>query len=98
MSEAFNAVWGKEDQHPKLQNYRYDCSRETLQFSVESEQVSVPMEYPDLITIANMLVQFQQSYVMPGLKFEYYLKGNVIGTGFVRALVNSNGTQTLSEE
>ena len=58
----------------------------------------MPLEYPDLITFANMLLSFQQAYVMPGLTFEFWSGGMVIaeGTASVQLAAN-NGTQALAQ-
>ena len=84
MSQAFSAVWKQEDQHPKLADNEFTCYKASLELQIQTEDVTAPLEYPDLIIIGELISRFQQQYILPGLDFEFWLKGQQIGHGLVQ--------------
>ena len=92
LNSAFNAVWQQDDQHPKLDSNKYECEKGGLDFRIDGTQASMPIEFPDLAALANMIFYFQQTFVTPGLTFEYWFKGRVIGTGSAQMLFAGNAT------
>ena len=98
LNSAFNAVWRQDDQHPRLDDNDYDCQKGGLDLRIRGTQMSLPIEYPDLASIANMIFYFQQMFVTPGLTFEYWFKGTLIGTGSAQTLYAVNATGSLDQE
>ncbi|KAL6716816.1 hypothetical protein ACLMJK_004728 [Lecanora helva] len=95
LNSAFNAVYQKANQAPKLPNNEYTCNKNGLDLQLKGTSGIVLLDYPDLNKVANMIFYFQQHFVMPGLTFEYYYKGQVVGRGVVKMLlaaaVNATG-------
>ncbi len=98
MTQAFAAVWKQNEQHPMLVDHEYVCLKDSLELRIESDQVTAPLEFPDLIAVGNVISDFHQRFIMPGLDFEYWSKGQMIGHGLVRALAATNVKQSLSQE
>lgn len=82
LSTSFNAIWNVVEQHPQLENNQFRCSENGLTMNVLSRKPPLKtMEYSDLVTLARMLLNFQQVYRLPGIAFEYLEDGRKTGTG-----------------
>lgn len=95
---SFNAVWEdeKEDQH--IEHNEYDCQINSLQIKVAGTQLTPPLQYDDLVTLANVILQFQQQFTLPGFQFQYILSGRIYGNGQVLIpFATSNTTEASTE-
>lgn len=98
LSAAFYAVKKEEYQHPKLENHEYTCEKNNFGFKIVGTQVTSPLEYEDLVVLAEAILQFQQKYTMPGIKFDFLYDGEIIGQGYAwMQYAASNGTLGLNE-
>ncbi len=99
MSTAFAEVRNSQDPHARLLHNDYSCSENSFGLKLTGNQITVPLEYWDLISLAKMLVMFQQKYTMPGLQFEYWFKGHMLGQGYawMQFVESANATGTLTQ-
>ena len=82
LSTAFNSVWNEIDQHQPLQDDEYMCSHHALTLILRSNKKPLKgMEYSDLVTLARLLLSFQQVYMLPGISFDYLEDGVKTGSG-----------------
>lgn len=82
LSTAFDAIWNVVEQHPQLHDNQFSCSENGLTVTVSSQKPPLKsMEYSDLVTLARLLLNFQQAYRLPGIAFEYLEDGQRTGTG-----------------
>ncbi len=56
------------------------------------------MEYSDLVTLARMLLNFQQVYRLLGIEFDYLEDGQKTGTGYIEWNHAATSNQSLDEE
>ena len=98
MNTAFSAVWKQENQHPLLENHKYYCAHQGVLLIIEGDQVTAPLEYSDLVVLGNLLLQYQQQFITPGISFELVMKGVHIAHGYVLVPLVSNTTQSLSSD
>ena len=56
------------------------------------------MEYSDLVTLATLLLNFQQVYRLPGIAFDYLEDGRKTGTGYIEWNYAASSNQSLDEE
>ena len=96
-TKAFNAVWKQKDPHPAIDNNQYVCLKNNFELIIKSHQPTAPIEYPDLILVANMILYFQQTFIMPGINFDYYFKGSQIGQGSAKVQKTTNTAQTVAQ-
>ena len=78
---SFNAVWADEKEDQNVENNEYDCQLNSLQIKIAGSQLSPPLQYDDLVTLANLILQFQQQFTMPAFQFQYILSGRTYGNG-----------------
>ena len=100
MTTAFNNVYENPNPHAKLLQNQYTCSANSFGLQITGNQIMTPpLEYSDLISLARMLLLFQQTHTMPGLRFEYWLKGQMRGQGHAWMLFvqGSNGSESLGQ-
>ena len=87
------------EQHPQLDDGQYRCSENGLTMTVLSQKPPLKsMEYSDLVTLARMLLNFQQVYKLPGIGFEYLEDGQRTGTGEIVWNRAANSDQSLERE
>ena len=99
VSTAFDAIWVESEQHPHLHDYQYICAENHLTLAVYSAKPPLKvMEYSDLVTIARMLLNFQQEYRLPGITFDYLEDGQITGAGEIRWNNAANSYQSLEQE
>ena len=66
-----------------LDDNTYTCQKNGLELQVESTAAG-PMEYGDLMILADSIVRFQQMYILPGLDYEFRAEGMRVGYGRLR--------------
>ena len=99
ISTAFNAVWLAMDQHPQLQDDRYDCSDNGVTIKVLAKKPPLKsMEYSDLVTLSRLLLNFQQAYRLPAITFEYLEERAVLGAGEIYWDSAPSSPQNLEQE
>ena len=99
LSTSFNAIWNVAEQHPQLENDEFKCSENGLTLTVQSQKPPLKgMEYSDLVYLARMLLNFQQVYRLPGIKFEYMEDGRRTGTGEIDWNRAASSIQSLEQE
>lgn len=99
LSTSFDAIWNVAEQHPNLDDDQYLCSENGLIISVLSQKPPLKsMEYSDLVTLARMLLNFQQVYRLPGIAFDYLEDGQITGAGEIGWKYAAGPTQSLEEE
>jgi len=98
MSTAFANAQQSHDAYPRLLHNEYACSENSFGLHILGNQITAPLEYSDLISLAKMLLMFQQKYTMPGLQFEYWFKGQMLGQGYawMQFVQGTKGTGGLS--
>ena len=98
LSTGFNAIWKVQEQHPTLYDDRYECTENRVTIKVLSNKAPLNrMEYSDLITLARMLLNFQQVYRLPGIKFKYLEDGQITGVGEVAWNYAASSNQDLAQ-
>ncbi len=80
---SFNAVWEDEKSDHDVENNEYNCQLNGLHIKFAGNQPTPPLQYDDLVTLANLILQFQQQFTMPGFQFQYILSGKIYGNGQV---------------
>ena len=99
LSTAFNAIWNVAEQHPNLNDNQFRCSENGLTIMVLSQKPPLKsMEYSDLVTLARMLLNFQQVYKLPGIAFDYLEDGQITGAGEIAWNHAASPKQSLEEE
>lgn len=99
LSTAFDAIWNVAEQHPQLVDGRFRCSENGLSVSVWSKKAPLKgMEYSDLVSLARMLLNFQQVYRLPGITFVYLADGQITGTGKIEWNYAAGANQSLAQE
>lgn len=97
LSTAFDSIWNEVEQHPQLVDNQFRCSENSLSVYVLAQKPPLKtMEYSDLVTLARMLLNFQQVYKLPGLAFDYLEDGQLRGSGGIEwndAASSSQGLQ-----
>ena len=56
------------------------------------------MEYSDLVTLARIVLNFQQVYRLPGITFDYLEDGLKTGTGEIDWNYAASSNQSLEQE
>lgn len=99
LSTAFNAIWNEVEQHPQLDDDQFTCSENGLTLTVVSQKPPLKsMEYSDLVTLARMLLNFQQVYRLPGITFDYLEDGRKTGSGDIGWNYAASINQSLEQE
>ena len=99
LSTAFNAIWVEIEQHPQLVDDRFEYSENGLTVEIVSQKPPLKsMEYSDLVTLARMLLNFQQGHRLPGISFEYLADGQKAGTGEISWNYAASSNQSLEQE
>lgn len=99
ISTAFNAIWNEVEQHPQLQDNRYECSENGLTLKVVSNKAPLKsMEYSDLVYLSRTLLNFQQVYRLPVITFDYLEDGVKTGAGGIYWDAAASSTQDLEQE
>lgn len=99
LSTAFNAIWNEVEQHPQLDDGQFTCSENGLTLTVVSQKPPLKsMEYSDLVTLARMLLNFQQVYRLPGITFDYLEDGQKTGSGDIGWNYAASINQSLEQE
>ena len=99
LSTAFDAIWNVAEQHPQLVNGQFRCSENGLSVSVWSKKAPLKgMEYSDLVSLARMLLNFQQVYRLPGITFVYLADGQITGSGEIEWNYAAGANQSLAQE
>ena len=82
LRSSFDAIWLAPDQQMNLHDNRYLCSENSLTLDVLSHKPPLKtMEYSDLVMLGQMLLNFQQGYMLPGIEFQFLSDKQVTGTG-----------------
>lgn len=99
LSTSFNAIWNVVEQHPQLEDNQFKCSENGLTLKVSSQKPPLKsMEYSDLVTLAIMLLNFQQVYRLPGIGFLFLEEGQMTGTGDIGWNYAANSNQSRGQE
>ena len=99
LTTSFDAIWKTADQHPNIDGDQFWCSENSLTIMVLSQKPPLKsMEYSDLVTLAVMLLNFQQTYTLPGIAFDYLEDGQKTGTGYIEWNYAASSNQSLDEE
>ena len=99
LSTAFDAIWNVVDQHSQLAGHQFSCTENGLTLMVLSPKPPLKsMEYSDLVYLARMLLNFQQVYRLPPMKFDYLEDGVVTGTGEITWNFAATSNQSLEQE
>lgn len=99
LSTSFDAIWNVAEQHSQLDDNQFRCSDNGLTLLVLSQKPPLKsMEYSDLVTLARLLLNFQQVYRLPGIAFEYFEDGQKTGTGDIDWNYAASSSQSLEQE
>ena len=82
------------DQHPQLQDNRYECSDNGISLKVLSIK---SMGYSDLVYLSRLLLNFQQAYRLPVMTFDYLEDGVRTGVGRIYWDSAPSSTQDLEQ-
>lgn len=96
---SFDAVWDEADQHARLVDDRFWCSENGLTLQVLAQKPPLKgMQYSDLVTLARLLLNFQQAYRLPAIGFQYLEAGQILGTGDLDWNYAANASPGLEQE
>ncbi|MCJ1452907.1 hypothetical protein MMC28_003252 [Mycoblastus sanguinarius] len=93
LTTSFDATWEQNDKTTNLEDGLFLCQNGALELKVGADQAQPPdrdMQYSDLVILANLMMSFQQRFIMPGLVFKYLIGGQVIGNGLLWLIPGSS--------
>ena len=82
-NNAFDSIWTKPDQNPKLVNTQYNCLSKSLIVKFQGNGASEPLEVSDLVSLANTLLAFQQTYAVREFSYDCLVRAIERGGGQV---------------
>lgn len=99
MGTAFDTIWNEVEQHTALDDDQFSCSENGLTLTVVSQKSPLKtMQYSDLVTLARLILNFQQAYRLPGISFDYLEGGQITGSGELDWNYAVSPTQSLEQE